>query len=57
MVDDLVAGNTQEAIDVMKASLPDLRKCIEVRWGRPLVQQERAEEVNQELISFLQSVN
>ena len=54
---DLVAGNTQEAIDVMKACLPDLRKCVKFDGAGHWLQQERAEEVNQELISFLQSVN
>jgi len=54
---DLVAGNTQEAIDVMKTSLPDLRKCVKFDGAGHWLQQERAEEVNQELINFLQSVN
>ena len=52
---DRIAGNTPEAIQVMKESLPDLRGCIEFKEAGHWLQQERAEGVNKELLKFLRS--
>jgi pimeloyl-ACP methyl ester carboxylesterase len=53
---DLIAGNTQDALGELPVQVPGLR-AMEVfpRTGHWL-QQERATEVNQQLVSFLTSL-
>ena len=53
---DLVAGNTPEALHSMQATLPDLRKCLKFEGAGHWLQQERADEVNKELIEFFASL-
>ena len=53
---DLVAGNTPEALHIMQATLPDLRKCLKFEGAGHWLQQERADEVNKELIEFFASL-
>lgn len=53
---DLVAGNTPEALHSMRATLPDLRKCLKFEGAGHWLQQERADEVNKELIEFFASL-
>ena len=53
---DLIAGNTAEAIQLMKESLPDLRGCIKFDGAGHWLQQERAQGVNSELLNFLKSI-
>ena len=53
---DLIAGNTTEAIQTMKQSLPDLRACVMFEGAGHWLQQERASGVNSELINFLESI-
>ena len=48
----MVAGNTTEAVAGMQAALPDLRKCVKYEGAGHWLQQERAEEVNNELLAF-----
>jgi pimeloyl-ACP methyl ester carboxylesterase len=50
---DLVAGNTPEAIQTLKDSLPNLRSCVRFQGAGHWLQQERPEEVNDELLTFL----
>ena len=50
---DMIAGNTPEAIEAMQTSLPDLRGCVRFDGAGHWLQQERAEGVNAELMSFL----
>ena len=54
---DMVAGNTAEAIAGMQASLPDLRKCVKYQGAGHWLQQERAEEVNNELLAFFATLS
>ena len=53
---DLIAGNTPEAIQLMQATLPDLRGCVKYEGAGHWLQQERADGVNAELLKFLQSL-
>lgn len=50
---DLVAGNTPEAIQTLKDSLPNLRSCVRFQGAGHWLQQERPEGVNDELLAFL----
>ncbi len=50
---DLIAGNTPEAIAGMQAALPDLRHCELLEGAGHWIQQERPDEVNQALLTFL----
>ena len=50
---DLIAGNTPEGLDAMRASLPDLRHCEILEGAGHWLQQERPDEVNQTLLAFL----
>lgn len=50
---DLIAGNTSEAIEAMRAALGDLRHLDIVEGAGHWLQQERPELVNAALISFL----
>jgi pimeloyl-ACP methyl ester carboxylesterase len=50
---DLIAGNTPEAIKGMQKSLPNLKKLIKLGGAGHWLQQERPDEVNGELLSFL----
>ncbi|MGF1598707.1 MAG: alpha/beta fold hydrolase [Acidimicrobiales bacterium] len=54
---DLIAGNTPEAIDTMKAALPDLRHLELLDGAGHWLQQERPEEVNRALVAFLDGVH
>lgn len=53
---DLIAGNTPDAIDAMRASLPDLRHCELLAGAGHWIQQERPDEVNAALVAFLGSL-
>jgi pimeloyl-ACP methyl ester carboxylesterase len=53
---DLIAGNTPEGIEAMKAGLTDLRGCIKFEGAGHWLQQERADGVNAELLKFLDSL-
>ena len=50
---DLIAGNTPEAIQTLQESLPDLRGCLKFEGAGHWLQQERAEQVNEALLTFL----
>ena len=50
---DLIAGNTPDAIARMKAALPDLRGVVKMEGAGHWLQQERADDVNRELLEFL----
>jgi pimeloyl-ACP methyl ester carboxylesterase len=53
---DLIAGNTPDAIETMKATLPNLRGVVKMNGAGHWLQQERAEDVNRELIKFLKGL-
>jgi pimeloyl-ACP methyl ester carboxylesterase len=53
---DLVAGNRPDAIEAMQKSLPNLKKVVKYKDAGHWLQQERPEEVNNELIAFLKSL-
>lgn len=53
---DLIAGNTPEAIEMMKATLPSLRGVVKMSGAGHWLQQERAQDVNRELIKFLKGL-
>lgn len=53
---DLIAGNTPEGIEAMKAGLTNLRGCIKFQGAGHWLQQERADGVNVELLKFLDSL-
>lgn len=53
---DLIAGNTPESLAGLKASLPNLKKVVKLEGAGHWLQQERPEEVNRELVSFLKSL-
>ncbi len=53
---DLIAGNTDDALAGMRAALPNLRGVDVFPGAGHWIQQERAEEVNAALISFLRSL-
>ena len=53
----MVAGNTAEAVAGMQAALPDLRKCVKYEGAGHWLQQERAEEVNNELLAFFATLS
>ena len=53
---DTVAGNSPEAIAGMRATLPNLKKIVEMKGAGHWLQQERAEAVNTELLAFLGSL-
>ena len=54
---DFIAGNTPEAIAGMQAALPDLRHCEVLEGAGHWIQQERADEVNQALVGFLNGLD
>ena len=53
---DLIAGNTPDAIARMKTALPDLRGVVKMEGAGHWLQQERADDVNRELLEFLRRV-
>ena len=53
---DLIAGNTPEAIEGLPAAVPGLRKLVMYPGAGHWLQQERADEVNAELVAFLQAL-
>lgn len=53
---DLIAGNTPEAITTMRGALNDLRHCELLDGAGHWIQQERAEEVTEALVTFLRSL-
>jgi pimeloyl-ACP methyl ester carboxylesterase len=53
---DLIAGNTPEAIAGMQAALPDLRGTIRLQGAGHWLQQERPSEVNAALVQFLRGL-
>ena len=53
---DLIAGNTPDAIDKMREALPNLKKVVKMQGAGHWLQQERADETNSELITFLKSL-
>ena len=50
---DLIAGNTPEAIQTLQESLPDLGGRVKFKGAGHWLQQERAEQVNEALLTFL----
>jgi pimeloyl-ACP methyl ester carboxylesterase len=54
---DQIAGNTPDALAQMRAALPDLRHCELLTGAGHWIQQERADQVNTALISFLRSLD
>ena len=50
---DLIAGNTPEAIQLTKDSLPDLRHLEIIEGAGHWLQQEYPDEVNSALVAFL----
>ncbi len=50
---DLIAGNTDAAVNALPAILPDLRGSIELEGAGHWLQQERPQEVNEALLTFL----
>jgi pimeloyl-ACP methyl ester carboxylesterase len=50
---DLIAGNTPDAIAGMRAALPNLKNVVEMKGAGHWLQQERAADVNRELLAFL----
>ena len=50
---DRIAGNTDEAINALPTTLPDLRGSIELEGAGHWLQQERPQEVNEALLTFL----
>jgi pimeloyl-ACP methyl ester carboxylesterase len=53
---DLIAGNTPEALDAMRQALPDIREYEIFPGAGHWIQQERAAEVSDALVRFLQSL-
>lgn len=53
---DLIAGNTPEALDLMRATVTDLRRCELLDGAGHWIQQERPAEVNERLVEFLRSL-
>lgn len=53
---DLIAGNTPAAIAALKAGLPDLRGLVRFDGAGHWLQQERADDVNRELLGFLRGL-
>jgi pimeloyl-ACP methyl ester carboxylesterase len=53
---DQIAGNTPDAIAAMQASLPNLRGVVKMEGAGHWLQQERAQEVNRELVAFLRGL-
>jgi pimeloyl-ACP methyl ester carboxylesterase len=53
---DLIAGNSADAIAAMHATLPNLRGVVKMEGAGHWLQQERAQEVNRELVGFLRGL-
>jgi pimeloyl-ACP methyl ester carboxylesterase len=53
---DLIAGNTREALDALPARVPGLRRMRVYPGAGHWLQQERASEVNAELVAFLDTL-
>jgi pimeloyl-ACP methyl ester carboxylesterase len=53
---DLIAGNTPDAIAALRASLPNLRGVVKMDGAGHWLQQERAQDVNRELVGFLRGL-
>lgn len=53
---DLIAGNNPGAIEAMRASLTDLRRCELLAGAGHWLQQERPDVVNAALVEFLQGL-
>jgi pimeloyl-ACP methyl ester carboxylesterase len=53
---DLIAGNTPAALAALKASLPNLRGLVKFDGAGHWLQQERADDVNRELLGFLRGL-
>jgi pimeloyl-ACP methyl ester carboxylesterase len=54
---DLIANNTPEAIEGMRAALPDLRGLYLVEDAGHWIQQERPEFCNEKLLGFLATLD
>lgn len=54
---DMIAGNTPDAIATMEAALPDLRHLELIEGAGHWIQQERPDEVNRALLSFLDGLD
>ena len=50
---DLIAGNTADALAAMQTGLTDLRGCVQFDGAGHWLQQERADGVNAQLLTFL----
>ncbi len=53
---DLIAGNTEDALTGMRVALPNLRRLELLAGAGHWVHQERADDVNDVLVGFLQSL-
>lgn len=53
---DLIAGNTPEAIAALPQLLPNLKKIVKLEGAGHWLQQERAQDVNRELLAFLEAL-
>jgi pimeloyl-ACP methyl ester carboxylesterase len=53
---DMIAGNTPDALEGMKAMVPGLRKLVIYPGAGHWIQQERPAEVTTELVAFLQGL-
>jgi pimeloyl-ACP methyl ester carboxylesterase len=53
---DMIAGNTPDALEAMRAQTPGLRKLVMYPGAGHWLQQERPAEVNAELVAFLQGL-
>lgn len=53
---DLIAGNTPDAIAGMREALPNLKKLVKMEGAGHWLQQERAADVNRELLAFLSAL-
>ena len=54
---DMIAGNTPEAIEAMRASLPNLRHLEIIPGAGHGLQQERPDQVNAGLLGFLHELD
>jgi len=50
---DLIGGNEEISVQSMRTTLPNLTEIIKMEGAGHLLQQERPEEVNEQLLKFL----
>ena len=54
---DLIAGNTEVAVESMRSTLPNLTDIIKLDGAGHWLQQERPDEVNEQLLKFLSHIS